>query len=92
MTYIKQIIERPEPLSNITRREVIILWGIIQGMGNVEIGDSLCISPRTVKFYLERIFEKTHTRNRTELTQKIFLMLMNSSLSFESFLKFFEQN
>jgi DNA-binding CsgD family transcriptional regulator len=47
-----------------TRRETDVLLWIARGQSNAEIGDSLCISPRTVKKHLEHIFSKLGVKTR----------------------------
>ncbi len=73
----------------LTKCEINILWAVIQGLDNKKIGKYLSISPRTVKFHLSSLFSKTNTRNRTELTQKTLLYILNITLDFSSFLKIF---
>ena len=92
MTYEKLIINIPEPPSNLTKREISVLWGVVQGMDNKKIAGYLCITPSTVKFHLAHIFKKTQTKNRTELTQKVFLMLLKIPLDFEAFSQVFVRN
>lgn len=92
MTYTKSVIEISEPPSNITKQEIKVLWCVVQGMDNKEIAENLCITLSTVKFHLAHIFKKTMTKNRTELTQKVLLMLLKNSLDFETFSQLFENN
>ena len=48
----------------LTRREVEILTWLSQGKTNVEIGEALSISPRTVKKHLEHIYNKLQVHRR----------------------------
>ncbi len=48
----------------LTRREADVLLWIVRGQSNAEIGASLCISPRTVKKHLERVFRKLGVKTR----------------------------
>ena len=50
-------------------RELEVLRGVAQGKTDVEIGQELYISPRTVQNHLTRIREKTGLRRRSELTR-----------------------
>jgi DNA-binding CsgD family transcriptional regulator len=50
----------------LTRREADVLLWIARGQSNSEIGTILCISPRTVKKHLERVFRKLAVKTRLE--------------------------
>ena len=52
-------------LSSLSRREHQILELLAEGLSNKEIGDSLRLSPFTVKNHLARIFPKLRVRSRT---------------------------
>lgn len=54
--------------SELTRRESQVIVLIAEGLTNVEIGDRLGISDRTVAKYVFEIFKKTGSRNRVEAT------------------------
>lgn len=47
------------PLPEITEREKMILRLICQGKTNAEIAGHLCVSPRTMEGYREKLYEKT---------------------------------
>jgi DNA-binding CsgD family transcriptional regulator len=51
--------------SGLTGREAEILAWLSQGKTNIEIGQILSISPRTVKKHLEHIYHKLHVHRRT---------------------------
>ncbi|MBO7673016.1 helix-turn-helix transcriptional regulator [bacterium] len=72
---------------NFTKREIRILWLVIQGLDNKSIAKQISVAPCTIKFHLACLYKKTGTKNRTELTNKIFLKLMNYRPDFESFSK-----
>jgi DNA-binding CsgD family transcriptional regulator len=57
----------PEPFS---QREVDILRLIKQGLTNVEIANTLCLSLATIKWYNHIIFEKLGVNNRTQAIEK----------------------
>jgi DNA-binding NarL/FixJ family response regulator len=50
-------------------RELEVLRGVANGKTDIEIGQELFISPRTVQNHLTRIREKTGLRRRSELTR-----------------------
>ena len=50
-------------------RELEVLRGVAEGKTDIEIGEVLFISPRTVQNHLTRIREKTGLRRRSELTR-----------------------
>jgi DNA-binding NarL/FixJ family response regulator len=49
----------------LTAREVEVLYWVIQGKTNRDIGDILSLSPRTVHKHLEHVFEKLGVETRT---------------------------
>jgi DNA-binding NarL/FixJ family response regulator len=50
--------------AGLSQREIDVLRLVSQGMTNVQIGEQLSLSPRTVQAHLRRIFDKldVHTR------------------------------
>ncbi len=56
---------------NITSRESDIIELVIQGCSNIDIGEKLFISPRTVESHLYKIFQKAAIKNRTQLINLI---------------------
>lgn len=50
----------------LTPREIQILWELVDGKLNKEIGASLDISIETVKKHLKNIYRKINARNRIE--------------------------
>jgi DNA-binding NarL/FixJ family response regulator len=62
----------PFPLNNsvdLTDREKQILAPLSQGLSNIQIGQSLHLSPRTIEKYVSRLLRKTDTNNRAELVR-----------------------
>ena len=49
----------------LTAREAEVLYWVIQGKTNRDIGDILGTSPRTVHKHLEHVFEKLGVETRT---------------------------
>jgi DNA-binding NarL/FixJ family response regulator len=54
---------------NLTARELEVLSLISAGFSNVQIGDQLHLSPRTVEKYVSSLLRKTETSNRAELVR-----------------------
>jgi DNA-binding CsgD family transcriptional regulator len=50
---------------DLTPREVEVLYWVIRGKTNRDIGDILSLSPRTVHKHLEHVFEKLGVETRT---------------------------
>lgn len=50
-----------------TAREQEVLTLLAEGLSNVQIGDRLHLSPRTVEKYVSSLLHKTDTSNRSEL-------------------------
>ena len=61
--------DRPEP-ALLTPRELEILAAIGEGLTNKEVARRLGISPHTVKFHLQAIFDKLHAGSRAEAIAK----------------------
>lgn len=55
-----------QPLSS---REKEVLDLLCQGMSNVEIGNKLHLSPRTIEKYVSSLFRKTDNNNRAQLVR-----------------------
>lgn len=52
---------------NLTNREKEVLILLTQGLSNIEIGEKLYLSPRTVEKYVSSLLKKTKMNNRKEL-------------------------
>jgi DNA-binding CsgD family transcriptional regulator len=66
-----------EPASlypGLTRREAEILTWLSQGKTNIEIGEALSISPRTVKKHLEHIYNKLQVHRRSGAVARSLLL------------------
>jgi DNA-binding NarL/FixJ family response regulator len=50
---------------NLTRRESEVLYWLVKGKTNRDIGDILVMSPRTVNKHLEHVFQKLNVETRT---------------------------
>ena len=58
-------IEALMPAFRLTPREAEVLYWVVQGKTNRDIGDILGTSPRTVNKHLEHVFEKLGVETRT---------------------------
>lgn len=63
----KRLMEEPNRLSALTRRELDVAKGVAQGLANKEIGARLGVTENTVKAYLGHIFQKNGIANRLQL-------------------------
>jgi DNA-binding NarL/FixJ family response regulator len=60
-------VARPaEPPDGLTEREVEVLSLIAEGLSNTEIATQLFVAETTVKTHVNRIFAKTHSRDRAQ--------------------------
>ncbi len=59
--------EPPDLGPDLTPREQDVLVLLANGLSNVQIGDRLFLSPRTVEKYVSSLLRKTYTNNRSEL-------------------------
>ena len=55
----------PEALRQLSRREIEVLELMSQGKSNGEIGSALCISEKTVRNYVSRIYDALNVHSRT---------------------------
>ncbi|MFJ7936300.1 response regulator [Sporosarcina sp. NPDC096371] len=56
-----------EPLINkLTKREKEVLIELVKGLSNKEIAEVLCISDKTVKIHINKIFKKLNVKSRTQ--------------------------
>ena len=62
--YILQRDGSVDPSPKFTRREQQIVACLMEDFSNKEIGQTLEISPRTVKFHVSNILQKFHVKNR----------------------------
>jgi DNA-binding NarL/FixJ family response regulator len=53
----------------LTQREQDVLLLLADGLSNVQIGDRLHLSPRTIEKYVSSLLNKTTTNNRAELVR-----------------------
>ncbi len=62
-------IQPTAPTLKLTEREQEVLTLLAEGLSNVQIGDRLHLSPRTVEKYVSSLLNKTDTNNRAELVR-----------------------
>lgn len=60
------------PEAAFTARELVVLRHITEGLSNKEIADQLSMSESGVKALLQRLFEKTAVRTRSQLVRYVF--------------------
>ncbi|MEG4529137.1 response regulator transcription factor [Microcoleus sp. D2_18a_D3] len=63
---------RPSPSQNspsLTQREREVLDLLTEGLSNIQIGDRLNLSPRTIEKHVSSLFRKTDSNNRAELVR-----------------------
>jgi DNA-binding NarL/FixJ family response regulator len=61
----------PSPLP-LTLAETKVFWEVVQGFTNKQIGEHLCLSPRTVQTHLSNILTKLNLDNRSQLVRFAF--------------------
>jgi DNA-binding NarL/FixJ family response regulator len=60
----------PQPLNvDLTNREQEVLQLLATGLSNVDIGNQMHLSPRTIEKYVSSLLRKTETNNRAELVR-----------------------
>jgi two-component system invasion response regulator UvrY len=59
---------KQSPLEQLSNREMQVMMMITKGVGNQQISDTLCLSPKTISTYRHRLFEKLDVTNDVELT------------------------
>lgn len=61
--------ELPSGRAALTERELAVLRGVLEGLSNKEIGAQLDLSESSVKAVLQKLFEKTGVRSRSQLVR-----------------------
>ncbi|MEA5569643.1 response regulator transcription factor [Calothrix sp. UHCC 0171] len=69
--YHHKSISSPIPLAfeSLSVREQEVLRLLTEGLSNIEMGDKLHLSPRTVEKYVSSLLRKTETSNRAQLVR-----------------------
>ena len=71
-----------EGLRSLTPREKEVVTLLLEGMGNPEIGDRLCISDTTVRHHLTVIYDKVGIHGRLKLCIRLLNLQINCRESF----------
>ena len=66
MSGFQQLTEQTENVDALTKREIQLLYWMVEGYSNREIAKELFISENTVKYHIRNIFQKLEVQNRTE--------------------------
>jgi two-component system NarL family response regulator len=56
-----------EGTADLTARQRAILTLIVQGMTYEEMGKTLCLSERTIRYHMEEIIQRLHLENRSQV-------------------------
>jgi DNA-binding NarL/FixJ family response regulator len=59
--------ERQAPRFKLTPRQTEVLHLVAQGLSYKEVGASLSLSPRTIKYHMAEIMEQLHLENRAQV-------------------------
>jgi DNA-binding NarL/FixJ family response regulator len=70
--FVKAKDPQPEKDLPLTPAEIRVFWETIQGSTNIEIGERLFISSRTVQTHLSSILSKLNLKNRSQLVRFAF--------------------
>lgn len=54
---------------DLTQREQQVLLLLTDGLSNVQIGEQLHLSPRTIEKYVSKLLQKTETNNRADIVR-----------------------
>jgi DNA-binding NarL/FixJ family response regulator len=65
----KPVVTTPASTVSLTEREQEVLKLLADGLSNIQIGDRLHLSPRTVEKHVSSLLRKTETNNRAELVR-----------------------
>lgn len=57
------------PAVDLTQREIDVLYRLSEGLSNIQIGEKLHLSSRTVEKHVSSLLRKTATNNRAELVR-----------------------
>ncbi|WP_088891691.1 response regulator transcription factor [Leptolyngbya ohadii] len=58
-----------QPTPDLTEREIEVLSLLSEGLSNIQIGEQLHLSPRTIEKYVSSLLRKTQTNNRAEMVR-----------------------
>jgi len=69
LTQSKSSLQKSNPLSKLSNREMDVAKHLTQGLGILEVSNELKLSASTVSTYKSRVFEKLGVSNIPELIQ-----------------------
>lgn len=76
LVFLQDPMQRPQPpmallgqLYGLTRKELRIAEKLMQGYSPLEIASELFVTRDTVKFHVNKLFRKTHTRRQADLVR-----------------------
>lgn len=61
------LMDKINPISILTERELEVAKLICEGKSNEEIGNKLCLSVNTIKYHIKNLYEKLQISNRVQL-------------------------
>lgn len=63
---LMKALQSPDPLTDLTERELEVLLALSKGMSNLEIADSLTVTEKTVKTHVSSVLSKLSVKSRTQ--------------------------
>lgn len=65
-TRLMKALQSPDPLGDLTERELEVLIKLSQGLSNLEIADALTVTEKTVKTHVSNVLAKLSVKSRTQ--------------------------
>jgi len=65
----KQMVPKQKRQDGLSERESMVLRGVLEGLSNKEIGARMDLTESSVKAVLQKLFEKTGVRSRSQLVR-----------------------
>lgn len=64
---IKELTTNYLKAKKLTNRQIDVFYHVISGKSNKEIGESLFVTEKAIKYHLTNIFKRLNAKNRYEL-------------------------